>query len=175
MPNSIIAAAVEASLRAREAANRAAQVLADVQAAAAHLRGRSAALQAERTGIIQARKRGADEPDHGARLALIGADLDGLAEMQAEADAKVARAAAEAQEARHAAAVAEQAIQRATDAELLARLTAHATKLDGLLLETVRAINATQTSLSRHGVVWAPSLEMAYEIRKLDLMRGSLR
>jgi hypothetical protein len=105
---------------------------------------------------------------------MASADERDLAELVADADRDVAKASTAAQEAQAALTRAEQFLAVADDESLLAKLTAHATALDGLMVRTIAEIS---TITARRGgrPVWYPSPEMATAVSRLHMTAMGIR
>ncbi len=170
--NSAIDQAAAALAEARVTADQTAAVLADATAVLDNLVARIGALETERTEIVTSRRAGANDPAHGARLALLAVDLEGLQEIAAGAERDVAAARAAHDEATSVVAGHEVQVARATDAEYLGRLIAHANDLDRLLFETIAEIGEASIRLGFQRPKWCPSEGLAQKVRHLDLNRG---
>jgi hypothetical protein len=133
----VIGATACALAGARQKTTSTAGALAAAQSVADELRARVTALETERTGIIAATRGGDRDPKHALALDVVEADLRDLAPMIKDANPGVAAAQAHDQEARQAVGRAEQQMATSEDAELEARLAAHARALDALLLTTL--------------------------------------
>jgi hypothetical protein len=166
-----IYAAAGAVAEARLNADQAAAASVKASAHRDHIRGRIAAFEDDRSKIAAERKGGVDDPAHGARLAVIAVDLDGLGQILAEANQAVAKAGAEVAAANSTVTTAEAALAAASDAELLRRLADHADTLDALLFDTVSDIAAVSQRLGRRPP-WSPRAILVSELRRLDLTRG---
>jgi hypothetical protein len=160
---------------ARQKTAGTAHTLAEAQAIAADLKARVTALEGERSTII-ANARGADpDPKNALRLCVREADLKDIAPMTDDANAGVAVAQAHDLEARQAVVRAEQQMAMAEAAELEARLTAHAAKLDALLLATLTELNAVGKRVGRARPVFMPSPELANTLQRLHLTATQVR
>jgi len=168
-----IKTAASALTAAKQTSKTAAATLAEANDNRAQVASRIAALEAERGAIIAERGAGKVCPDHGTRLALIAADLEGLAELLAEADATVSAARAASQSASGHVATAQRALDREADTETLSRLVAHAEKVDGILLGTIQEINAACGRLGRPAgrEPWVPSVQLAEALQRRHLTR----
>ncbi len=152
----------------------AAAALAGAEARAAHVRGRTAALEREREAIIARRQRGQQAPDDGPRLALIAADLDGLAALQRDADAAVEAARRPAEDAARILATARHVLRQAEDDAARAALLDYAGRLDGLLLEAIAQLDALRERQPHRGIpAWGPSPPLWEALRRLRFQRGS--
>jgi len=173
MTTPAIKAAASALAEVKQTTETAAATLAEAQASRAQVAKRIVALEAERAAIASERKARVDKPDHGARLAIIGMDLEDLAEMLTEADAVVAAARTESQSAAGHVALAQRALDREADTETLSRLVSHAEKVGGILLETIQEINAVCGRLGRPAgrEPWAPSVQLVEAIQRRHLTR----
>jgi hypothetical protein len=165
-----ITAAASALAEARRKAEAAGVGLAEAEAARDQVQRRVAALEAERGEILAERMADIDDAAHGPRLALIGADLENLAEMQAAAVRRVVAARAVADGVNCTIAAADWALGRATDAELLRRLVDHAGKLERLLAGTVTEIKNLSQKLGMREP-WAPRSDMVQTLRRLEWNR----
>jgi hypothetical protein len=152
------------------AANAAADELAAAHGRGEEIRGRRAALTAERDAIAAARRAGGDAD--GARLALLGVDIEGLDSLLAEANAAVAVSQAKADHARAAAETARQHLDRVTDTELLAQLRPHADKLCDLLGATIAEIDAAAKRLQKSRPEYCPPAMLAESLYRLHLLMG---
>jgi hypothetical protein len=175
MTDETIRAAALALAGARQKATRTARSLTQAQSVSDDLKERITALETERAGIIAATRGGAHDPTHALRVGVIDADISDLAPMTDDANAGVAAAQAHDQEARHAVVRAEQQMTMSVDAELEARLTEHARKLDALLLTTLNELNAAGKRISRARPVWFPSADLAGVIQRLHLTSTQVR
>ncbi len=144
-----INSAAQAVVIADERAARAHEPLASARIALDRVRARIEALHAARQQIIARRAAGDEHPEDGARLALISADSEGLAELLAEAEAAVEAATGPATDAREDAARAQSALTRAELLATDAAITEHAKALEGLLTETIGKCNASAVALGR--------------------------
>jgi hypothetical protein len=165
-----IHAAAGAVAEARLNADRAAAASVEAAAHRDQIRGRIAALEDDRSKIATERKGGLDDPAHGARLAVIAVDLDGLGQILAKAHRAAAAAGAEVEKASRELATAEHGLSQATDTEMLRRFGEHANDLDRLLLETTREISALAKGLGRRDP-WSPSRELHDVLNRLHLTR----
>jgi hypothetical protein len=166
-----IKAAAAALAEAKQDSETAAATLAEADDNRAQAASRIAALEADRSAIVAERSAGKLSPDHGSRLALIAADIDGLVEIRTEADAAVTPARVTAQSASSHVAMAQAALDRESDSESLRRFVEHAGKLDALMVATLREIAALTTRRGARAT-WFPSAGLALEIRRLDLQSG---
>lgn len=174
VPPAITAAAgFVASASARLDTAKAALAAADKSAAA--VRSRVTGLEAERAAMIQRRAAGQHEEGDAARLALIGADLEGLKPLLAEAEAVVidARRKVEAEEIL--AANARQQLARAEAEAELAALVDHARKLDVLLTTTLSQVAEVASRIGAPGrPPYAPTPGLVLAIRKHAAAHGLL-
>jgi hypothetical protein len=138
------------------------------------INSRIGALDAERSGIVSARKAGGDDPRHGVRLALIAADREGLQELMAEADADLATARSAHQDAAQAVEAAEFALAREADRAMGARLIDHATAVGDVLLRTIRGIAEIEKKFGMGRPSWVLSEALAFELQRLNLSRSSV-
>jgi hypothetical protein len=132
------------------------------------LKARALVLENERAEIIAATRRDDHNPEHALRVAVVDADLKDLKPISEDADAGVAAAVAQAQEASAALTRAEQILVIATDEALLCRLTQHASTLDAMLLKTVTGIAAIVTRRGGRPVRY-PSIELANTLQRLHV------
>jgi chromosome segregation ATPase len=156
-----LAAAETQSADARDALEKAAGLRDQV-------RKRRSALDAERAAIVDRRKSGKPSDADGAKLAEIGADLEGIAEILAEREAAVASAQSAADAAQHAVAVSREHLDHARDAEMLNRLVKHCGELAGLLEKAMAEIAPLERKLGGRPR-WFPPERLAMEIRRRDL------
>lgn len=145
--NTEINIAARAVVLADEQVARLAEPLAAARVALDRVRSRIESLHAARQQIVQRRAAGVEEADDGARLALIQADSEGLAELLAEADAAVTAAEGPAQEAVSAASTARNQLARQELLETDRAITDHAQKLETLLIEAITKANASAAAL----------------------------
>jgi hypothetical protein len=163
---------IEAAARAvAEARHKAAEAAALIEAAeerAADIRERRDALRTERAALVQAARNGDASGSTGLRVAVLDEDLKDIAPLLADAWAGVEAAKAEAQKAASAVALTEQHLALAKDADIEARLVAHATKLDDLLAATILELD---TIRKRRGgrAKWYPSGALADNVTRLHL------
>jgi hypothetical protein len=162
-----IKAAANAVAEARANAAKASDALAAAQGARKRLTDRVASIQVERSGIVSARRAGSADPEAPLKMAVLDADERDLAGLVIEADTAVKAALDNAQAAQGAVARAEQHLDMAHDEWLLAKLTEHATTLDGLLLRSVNEITAIAARSGR-GPCWFPSGALATTLTKLS-------
>src|SRR6185437_10153151 len=168
MSNETIEAAAAQVVGAKERAAVTGDALAAVTSRRDGLKARIDALTAERGTIVAARKAGNTDPEHGPRLALIGADLEGLGEIMADADAEVAKAKAADDAARHVVTLAEQGLANERDDEMLGRMKAHADKLGVLMLAAVDEITAISKRMRLSREPWHPEPKLAATLHRLD-------
>lgn len=138
------------------------------------VRDRIAALTAERQAIVQRRAGGQSQESDAGRLALIAADLEGLAAIASEAEAAATgeRVKVEAEERLVAQARAQ--LARAEDEAALAALTDHARKLDTLLVTTLSEARHIYMRLGVGKPPFAPSPALVLELRKVAAAHGLL-
>jgi len=143
------------------------------EAARDRIKDRIAEKQAARAEIVATRKSGVDNARDGARLMTIAADIEGLAELLAEADADVTKAAAGADKATRTLVQAEADLAKASDTELLRCLIENAVVLDGLMVKNIKEIADTWKRLgnSPGRERWTPTVELADLIKRIDLTR----
>jgi hypothetical protein len=170
-----IRAAAHALAAARQKVSSTASALAVAQSVSDGLKTRVTALETERASIIAATGSGDNHPMHALRVGVIDADLQDLAPMTNDANAGVAVAQAHDLEARQAVGRAEQQMTMSEDAELAARLTAHAGKLDALMLATLNELNAVGKRVGRSRPVFVPSAELANTLHRLHLIANQVR
>lgn len=174
IPPAITAAAgFVASATARLDAAKAALQAAEKSAAA--VRVRVAALGAERAAIIQRRAGGTHEDSDAGSLALIAADLEGLAPLVAEADAAVAEAHNKAAAEEHLVANARAQLERAEAGTQLAALVEHAQRLDVLLTATLAKVAEAAARIGAPGrPPYAPTPGLVLAIRRHAAAHGLL-
>jgi chromosome segregation ATPase len=156
---------------------RSEQGAAALEAAAAALdkvRARISDLDSERAQIVADRKAGKTSPKQGARLAEIGADIEGLNEILAESVQAHGTVAAEFNRLNQSVTAAEYALATTSDQALLGNLKQIATELDQRLLEAVTEVAATAKRLGFNRPQWFPSSLLASTLRRLDLEGGAL-
>ena len=174
MPNPAILAATRQIAASVAQHQKAADALVAAEAARHRVVERIAALDASRADIIARRQRGEVLPDDGPSLALIGADREALAAMLPDADGVVNAARAPVQVAGNALAAAQQGLQQTEDEAAELALTAHAAKLDALLLDTVTHLGAVHGRLGRQRSTWCPSRPLSDALRRLQLVNGEI-
>jgi hypothetical protein len=170
-----IRAAAHALAGARSKTAGTARTLTEAQAVSDGFKARVTALASERAGIVAAARGGDRDPTHALRVGVIDADLQDLAPMIGDANAGVAVAQAQNQEAVQAVVRAEQQMAMAEAAELEARLAAHAAKLDALLLTTLNELTAVGKRVGRARPVFMPSPELANTLQRLHLTATLVR
>lgn len=169
-----IQAAAQALAAAQANQKKAAEDVAAADAARRQVTDRLEALEAERSAIIAKRRGGESDADDGPRLALIGADLEGLRGMLPDADRVLAAAQVPANDAAQAVQTAQYSL-RQLEMELSEEaLVEHARKLDGLLQDTLAQLRELHAPLGRGKPVWAPSRELWSEMRRLAAAAGRL-
>ena len=168
--NSASAAVAAAAAHAQKGA----AALARAQERRSRIEGRIQGLEGKRAAIIARRARGQHEADDAGTLALLDADLVGLKELVAEADAAVAAARAPAESAQQAASAARLMLDRTQAEATEAALVAHAVTLDGLLLETIKQIADASARIGRPQMTWKPSDALAGALRRIMAARGML-
>jgi hypothetical protein len=163
-----IEAAARSVAEARHKADEAAAAVEAAEERAADIRGRRDALRAERASLVEAARNGDTDPSAGLRVAVIDEDLKDLAPLFADAQAGIATAQAALQKAAGEVAHAEMKLAMAKDADIEARLIAHATKLDELLTASIIEIEAIRKG---HGgrPKWFPSGPLADVVTRLHL------
>ena len=153
-------------------ASRLGEPLHAAQAHQAHIQGRITALTDARQAITARRAAGHHHADDGAVLALITADLDGLAVLAAEAAAAVAIAAGPADQANQGLAQARFHLAQAEDDAEDAAITAHTTKLEQLLIEAAGHADAIAKRRGKSFSTWCPTQVLNQTIRKRGLQSG---
>ena len=137
--------------------------------------GRISALSAERAGIVARRAGENPDPEDGARLALIGADLEGLAAMQPDAMARVEHAKRAFDAASNRAAMVRQEIDQTEARALHEALVPY---VDELAAKLTAALKALSDVGKRAGIggrpPWGASRELRDTLRTLALHRGEL-
>ena len=142
------------------------------QAHQAHIQGRIDDLTTARQAITARRAAGHPHQDDGAVLALITADLEGLAVLASEAAAAVAVAAGPAEQAQQGLAQARFYLAQAEiDAEDAA-ITAHTSKLEQLLIEAAGHADATAKRRGKPFSTWCPTQLLNQTIKKRGLQSG---
>jgi hypothetical protein len=169
-----IQAAARALASARASATRAEAALAKTNAARALLADRSAALNAERSTLVEKARAGGDAPTLSLRLSIIDLDLSDLAALAQAAQADCDAAGAVSSEAKQAVVAAEWSLSEEETAEYEARLLVHSATLDALLLETIGEL-ITLGARKGSRPIWAPSPALADAINRAHLNRGSVR
>lgn len=169
MSDQLLAAAA-ALAEAKANAERARSELAERQAERKRLTDRVAAIAAERSAIVAARRDGDANLEQGVRMAVIRADEQDVCGMMVDADAEVKKALDNSQAANGALVRAEQMLDGVRDQELLRKLVEHAEQLDGLLLRTTTEIGAI-CARRRAAPTWFPSAPLANALQKLHLTR----
>jgi hypothetical protein len=172
--NEAIKSAAGQLAAAKLEAEQAGTALTAADAAVAKVRERIGVLNAERSEIVGARKAGRTSPKHGARLAELAADLEGLNEIHAEAVAAHRAAANEFARVNQSVTAAEYALANASDNALLGNLKEIATDLDRRLSETVNEIAGVARRLGINRASWFPTAVLANQLRRLDLERGGI-
>jgi hypothetical protein len=165
-----IAVAAHTVAELEAVANTAADELAALHRHADGIRDRRAALVAERDSIAALRRAGGEAD--GARLALLGVDVEGIDGLLADATSAVAAGQVRADKARAEAASAGQHLDRLRDEELIARLKPHADQLGDLLLAAVGEIAAASKRLQHFRPDWCPRKDLADSLNYLHLTVG---
>ena len=135
---------------------------------------RISALDSKRDQIIGRRQQGKQEPEDGANLALIAADLEGLAPLLNAAEKVTKDARLSCASARPEVDGAVQALQYAEDQKAESDLAEHARKLDALLLTAVQRFNVVRKRVGGGIPKWGPSPALALELRKLQAERREI-
>lgn len=172
VPPAITAAAsfVASATARHDAANA---TLAEAEAAAARVRERITALEAERQVIATCRARGDHGGGDGSRLELIRLDLEGLAAIAAEADTEVTDRRHRAEAEQRIVANARSQFARAEDESSLAAIVDHAHRLDALMADTLQ--QATVITQRIGGAIsYVPSPALATSFRRLLAAAGRL-
>jgi chromosome segregation ATPase len=169
-----IEAAAEAVAAAKLQAEHGAATLEAAGAALDKVRARIADLDAERAQIVADRKAGKTSPKQGARLAEIGADIEGLNEILAEAVQARGIATAESARLSQSVAAAEYTLSNTADQALLGDLRRLASDLDRRLFGTIGEISSVAKRLGLNRAPWVPSAELGNGIRRLDIENGGL-
>ena len=170
-----IKAAADALAVARLQAEQASAAIDTADAALGKVRARIADLDTERAHIVADRKAGKTSPKQGARLAEIGADVEGLNEILAESVLDRTAVATESARLSQSVTAAEYVLSNTADQALLSDLKALASDLDRRLVETVNEIAGVGKRLGQNRAQWFPTAELANGIRRLDLESGSHR
>ena len=173
------ATAIDAlSFQLAESMADASQHQAVLEAAEKHrdaIAGRISALSAERAAIVARRAGGGQDPEDGARLALIGADLEGLAAMQPDAMARVEVAKRAFDSATGRAAMAREEIAQAEARALHEALVPHANELAVKLTEALKALAEAGKRAGIGGrPPWGASRELRDMLRALAAQRNEL-
>lgn len=169
-----IAAGARALAEAERTLHHASGALASADAARGNIDTRIADLVTQRVAIVARRASGDHWPDDGGQLALIAADIEGLDAMKPDADAVIAAARLPVQTAQNAMGHARAQLARAEAGTTEAALIEHASRLDGLLLETVERLAQQGKALSRARPVWGPSPPLVAALRRLQAVLGTL-
>ncbi|UKJ74243.1 hypothetical protein [Azospirillum brasilense] len=133
---------------------------------------RMADLDRQRADLIARRQRGEQHPDDAANMTLIDADREGLAALLEEASAAVAAARKLHEDAKRAVDVARHQLQRTENEGVEESLIEHASKLDELLLATVKQLDEVRKRLGGGRPTWSPSNAIMNEFNRLRLQRG---
>jgi chromosome segregation ATPase len=173
MTDAIKAAAGQLAAAKLEA-EQAGTALTATDAAVAKVRERIAVLEAERAEIVGARKVGRTSPKQGARLAELAADIEGLAEIHAEAAVAHSAAATEFTHVNQSMVAAEYVLANASDNALLGNPKDIATDLDRRLSETLNEIAGVARRLEINRASWFPTAVLANQVRRPDLERGGI-
>lgn len=173
MTNAIEAAAMQVAAAVAQLERTRAE-LAQAESGRRRVADRIEVLENERANIIARRRAGAGQGDDGAQLELIRADLEGLADLLRDADRQVAAAQGPHVEADRAVHIARAAMQRVEQEIAEQQLVAHAGRLDELLRATLGQLRELHGVLGRGKPVWAPSVELYGELRRLAAAGGRL-
>ena len=158
---------------ARVSAEEGAATTAVANSAVDEVRGRIAALEAERCGIVGARKAGQLSPMDGPRLAEIQADKEGLAEIESERLVVASAAAAESGRLNQFVTAAAFNLANARDNAELTGLKAVATELADRLMASIVEIGVVSKRLGQSRAAWLPTAQLADSILRMDLERRS--
>ncbi len=169
--DSAISASAVAVAAAEVRLSRARAALEEADAAARRLRERITDLEAQRAAIVSRRKRGDHQDDDGPRLSLLGADLTGLADLEAEAASAVAAARAAEDTAEAAVSTTKANLSRAEAAAAVRLLSAHAAELEARLTETL-ALLRDRADVIGVRTPWRPSPGFYTEVRRAALAAG---
>ena len=163
-----VVAAAQAAVAA-EARHAAAQTaLGATESEADVIRRRILDLDGQRGAIVVRRREGEHRDDDGATLALLDADREGLAQIQAERDAAVAAARGPAEAAADALASARYALRRAEALAAERAVMEHAEELQQRLLEALAQLAEIGQQLGRGGrSAWHPSGDLMDALHKL--------
>ncbi len=154
---------------------RAARQLEAATAELSTAQARTADLTTERASIVARRARGQVEPDDAGRLALLAADLEALAGIEAEALARVEAARGPYDLASTMVANARRALEHAEHEQAKAALLAYLRQLDTAMQAGIAELAVVQQQLGTAGVpAWGPSRELAQALRKVLAMRNEL-
>jgi chromosome segregation ATPase len=135
------------------------------------VRSRLADLEIQRRAVIQRRAEGDQRSDDGATLALLTADIEGLAGILARREADAAATRAAAQTAVRSLQAARAALERTEHQAVEQQLVAHADGLADSLEKTVAALRDVRSKLGGGRLGWTPKRSLADELRILDLGR----
>jgi hypothetical protein len=160
----------EAKLRAEQAGT----ALSTAGAALENVRERIGVLEAERSEIIAARKGGKTNGKQGARLAELGADIEGLTEIQSETVQAHGVASTDFARVTQSVTAAEYILASASDQTLLVNLREVADDLGRRLGQAITEIAAVTKRLGGSRSGWFPSTALATQIRRLDLEQGGI-
>jgi hypothetical protein len=127
-----------------------------------------------RGDITRRRHQGEGQTDDGPRLALIAADLDGLAALLSDASAIVVNLSGPVDQARRAVATAEEFLALAEDTACESALVEHVRHLDGLMLKSIERLHVIHNRRRRGIPLWGPSKALATEFRRLQSARQEL-
>jgi len=157
-------ASLARSIAEAEVESGAREALARAEDHAAQIAGRISALTSQRGAIVARRTAGHYDDGDGPALALIAADLEGLAGLQAEAEAKVAAARVPVTAASNRLASLRDQLARAEAEAVEAVLIAQATQQAEVLLQTVGGLEQAGKGLNRQMPVWSsPALYRALQ------------
>lgn len=172
-PAITVAAGYIATATARLSAATAA--LTEAEAADRKVRDRMAALTTERQAIIARRAGGQHGDGDAGHLALIAADIEGLASIVGEAEAAVTTERVKVEAEQRLVDQARAQLTRAEDEAALTALVDHAKRLDELLTVTLQQIAAVAARIGAPGrPPFAPSPALVMAIRRHAAAHGLL-
>ncbi len=156
------------ALVAAEAKAAAAQAaLAAAQAAHDEIVERVMDLRGQRGAIVVRRKEGEHLPDDPQRLALYDADIEGLAQIQAERASAVEAARGPAEAAAAAAADARHVLRRAEALAAERAAVQYLGEIQAKLLAAIDVLADVGQQLGRHRSAWHPSAALADAVHRL--------
>lgn len=146
----------------------------DAKMALDRIDNRMDTLREKRESIITAARQNPKNPQHALDLAVVDADLDDLGQERTEAQAAVDAAHKRQEAAKASLTTARLQFQRAEDEATEAALTENLQRLDVLMLENIQQLAEANRRAGSPRPTWTPSRQLTSELRRIQLLTGSL-